>query len=1453
MPRLVVLITAVIFVSPASAGDWPMWRYDSNRSAASPEKLSANLKLVWSREFSPRKQTWDDALNNDLMTYDRVFEPIVADGRMFVGFNDKDKVVALDVATGRELWTFYCDGPVRFPPVAHEGTVLFTSDDGYLYCVDATDGTLKWRKRGGPSNRKALGNQRIISAWPARGGPVVRDGHVYFAASIWPFMGTFIYSLDAKSGEVIWVNDRTGSQYIKQPHSAPSFAGVAPQGAMVATEKYLIVPGGRSVPAVFDRQTGEQKYFHINAGGKGNGGSSVFANEKRFFLHTRLKGMRAFDLESGKKTAFQPNEPVLSGDIGYAALTVEDKHLLQALRVNLKHKKPKKDAKKNSPPPPDPHLIWEVEADATGDLILAGNELVAGGENGVTIIRLPDSDSPPQITRQLETGFKPERLLAANGMLFAVGIDGTISAFGTHGAKQTLAYPSRSAQRDLFEPVHAVIADMLAAAGHAEGYAIWFDPDDDDAKVIEKLGERFKQLTVVDADADFIGRLRTQLDARGTYGPVTAHVAEPASFHAPPYVANMVIVGKETTKAAARSPALAAALYESVRPYGGVMQLRASGGTRQFVMSAFRAMDLPQAEISESDIGVVVRKVGPLPGSASWTHQYGNIANTVKSNDKRVRLPLGVLWFGGPSNVDVLPRHGHGPPEQVIGGRLFIEGMNSLSARDVYTGRLLWKREFGDLGTYDVYYNETYVEDALDPQYGQRHIPGANARGTNFVAADDRVYVVEGSTCHVLSPVTGKSLLRISLPQDDTKAPKEWGFIGVYEDVLVGGIGFANYRTQHDLPFLSDKLLKGNAKGFGSKSFDRAASRALVGFDRRTGKQLWRVDAKHSFWHNGIVAGGGKVFCLDKNPFAIEKALQRRGKAAPTTYRMLAIDHKTGEVAWERSDDVFGTWLAYDQKTDCLLQAGARASDRVLSEVGSGMAIHRASDGSIVWHKPKLKYNGPCILHGDYILTNANSYKESAGAFRILDGEQKMVPHPITGEEQPWKITRAYGCNNVIACENFLTFRSGAAGFYDLQTNSGTGNLGGFKTGCTSNLVVADGVLNAPDYTRTCSCAYQNQTSLGLVHMRELDIWTVNHDASAITKADRIEHIGINFAAPGDRKDDDGTLWLEYPNVAGDSAPLQIDFDGKPRFTERHPATVESQDLPWVFASGVTGIRNVRINMRLGQPIELNKSGIAIDSITDDAEENTQGKMNLTSSDLEFVRDKNDQLVGLRFNRVPIARGSAVKSAYIQFTSDNATSDQTELLIRAEDVGNATTFGKAKHNISSRVLTAQTVVWEPPPWKKSGESTADQRTADIGPLVQAIVNRDDWEPGNSIAFVVSGSGRRVADATGGRDAPGARLVVDAKTVKLRPLPLPQKKYRVRLFFNNSAEPPTDNEFGVVAQGKPVGRSVRIGARSRRTAVRTFEIEIGETLEVGLNVRKGTPTLCGIEMRSVTGP
>ncbi len=1427
MLMLLALCTGILANRDGRATDWPMWRANPQRTAASSGRLPDQLQLIWKRSDSSRQQAWDDPLNLDLMTYDRVFEPIVMDGRLFVGFNDQDKLVAFDTKTGKELWSFFAEGPVRLPPVGWNGHVYFCSDDGRLYCVDASNGQLSWQFRGAPSEQHAIGNQRLTSAWPARGGPVVRDGTVYFAASIWPMMGTFLYALDADTGTVQWVNDSTSFQYIKQPHSAPSFAGVAPQGALVATADALIVPGGRSVPAVFDRQDGTLRYFEINAGGKGTGGSFVTADDRHFYVHTRQKGTRAFLLDTGLKTAFMPNEPVLANGRIYSSELDGDRSVVRAYGA-------------------DHLLLWEIEADGRGDLILAGDQLYAASNDAITVIRLPDENRSAEVTTTIAVEGQVERLLAADDKLFAVTVEGDIIAFGAEASEARRMLSRVSKPFDVDEAGSQAVARLLSA-GDAEGYAFWYGAADDHRVEALASNSPFVQLAVIDDDASVVDRLRRQFDEAGIYGHVTTHHAEPGAFLPPKYVANMVFVGRDVLAMADRG--LLTRLYESVRPYGGVMTLLSDEKTAQLA-SRVRAMNLEQAEVQEIDDGVLVRRVGALPGSADWTHQYGDVANTIKSNDKRVKLPLGILWFGGSSNMDVLPRHGHGPPEQVVGGRLFIQGTNSLSARDVYTGRVLWKREFDDLGTFDVYYDETYENTPLNPQYNQVHIPGANGRGTNYAVTEDGVYIVAGDTCHVLNPATGETIREITLPEDESGAAGQWGYIGIYENILLAGLNFAMYRDRQGLTFPTDEGLRKSRTGFGSKSLDRAASLGLVAFDRHTGEKLWQVKALHSFWHNGIVAGGGRVYCLDRKPQLVEDALKRRGVARPRNYRIAAFDVLTGVLQWEVTDGVFGTWLGYSPTHDLLLHAGAAGSDRLYDEAGQGMAVYKANDGSLRWRKDSLKYAGPCILHNDWIITNANSYNESAGAFRLEDGTQKMIANPLTGELQPWTLTRAYGCNNVIASEHMLTFRSGAAGFYDLLGESGTGNFGGFKSGCTSNLVVAGGVLNAPDYTRTCSCAYQNQTSLAMVHMPELEFWTISPvTAVKSTEESRVKHVGINFGAPGDRRDEEGLLWLEHPPVAGPTAPLFIEVNDDARFFQHHSSTMLDEDYSWILASGVENVSEVTIGLSLAKGVSL-KGGVPVSHADDDAEEKENGDVSLSSSDLKFI---TDELVGVRFNNISLPRGANVHSAFIQFTCDEPSEEPTSLIIAAENTGHAERFTEDGHGITSRAKTSAEVAWSPDAWGRPGRAGDAERTPDLAPLVRAVINRPDWKPGNSLAFFISGRGKRVAVSSrgGGKDA--ARLIMDAEEMSDDDLTQQtSNRYRVRLFF--AAPQHTDDgprQFDVVVQDQHVLKDVMLNptaTASQQSAVHTFDnVEISDSLRIRLTSKQGAPVLSGIEL------
>ena len=165
----------------------------------------------------------------------------------------------------------------------------------------------------------------------------------------------------------------------------------------------------------------------------------------------------------------------------------------------------------------------------------------------------------------------------------------------------------------------------------------------------------------------------------------------------------------------------------------------------------------------------------------------------------------------------------------------------------------------------------------------------------------------------------------------------------------------------------------------------------------------------------------------------------------------------------------------------------------------------------------KEDHRGPAILHGDRIITDRQMCE-------LLTGKLVQRDDPLTGRPVDWIWNRNYGCNTPQASQHLLLFRSGAAGYCDLSNDGGTGNFGGFRSSCTNNLIAAGGVLSVPEYTRTCTCDYQNQTSLALVHMPEVEVWT----EFPLADDKDVRHLALNLGAPGFRRADDGTLWLNY-------------------------------------------------------------------------------------------------------------------------------------------------------------------------------------------------------------------------------------------------------------------------------------------------------------------------------------
>jgi len=183
MRRLVILLIWAISMK-VRATDWPQWRYNAQHTACTEAELPAKLVFHWKRTFSPRRQAWPSPLNQYLMQYDRQFEPVVMDNVMVLAFNDADKVIGIDVKNGKTLWRFFTDGPVRLAPALWKQKAYISCDDGFLYCINIKDGSLIWKFEAAPERRHAIGNRRLISMWPVRGGAVVEDGRVWFSAGI---------------------------------------------------------------------------------------------------------------------------------------------------------------------------------------------------------------------------------------------------------------------------------------------------------------------------------------------------------------------------------------------------------------------------------------------------------------------------------------------------------------------------------------------------------------------------------------------------------------------------------------------------------------------------------------------------------------------------------------------------------------------------------------------------------------------------------------------------------------------------------------------------------------------------------------------------------------------------------------------------------------------------------------------------------------------------------------------------------------------------------------------------------------------------------------------------------------------------------------------------------------------------------------------------------------------
>jgi len=1122
---IVSIFTIVITMGSCldlQAADWPMWRHDAAHSAVSQEQLPDKLYLQWQHQLEKPRRAWADKSNANIY-FDLSYEPVVAGKLIYVGSMNNDSISAYATESGREIWRYFTDGPVRFAPLVYKSKVYAASDDGFLYCLDAEDGALLWRFRAAPRVDKVLGNDRLISRWPVRGAPVIYDNTLYFAASIWAFEGTFIYALDPESGKEIWCNSGSGTDWNTQQHGTPAFAGVCPQGYLAASDKILLVPSGRAVPGGYDRRSGRFLYWHgaSRQFGKGAGGYDVSIASGHF-----LNGHALYQLDTGKGVTKVPEGILTEGTIFHT-----EKNQLRLFSV---------DGKKD--------ILKKNLSVAPGKVFArAGNDLLCGSTDGLVSLVAVSDKKNPEISFQAQVDGPVWQMLAADQKLFVVTQNGGLFCFGAQN-KTSQSYSVSAIPAALPESsVSRAVKDYLATKSDKGGYALLVGSGTDEAISAVTRYSRM-HVVVVDPVATKVSALRQRMHAQGIYGSrVSAVVADPGDAGLPPYMAELIIVDDSV----ALSKAALTRLYECLRPYGGTALLPIR------YASVVKELQLPEVEITALAEFVCLKRQGPLPGSASWTHQYADAGNSVMSHDDLVKPPFGMLWFGGPPNDSILPRHGHGPSPQVVGGRIFIEGENVFRAMDVYTGRLLWERQIESVG---YYYRHT------------GHHPGANEIGSNYLSFPDAVYLTLPDKCLKLDPASGKTLQEFRLPKRSDGMQTHWGFMNASGKYLVVAASPVTIKVPKRSKAPGSKAASIDKKITPKLSFvgihdvivnDRygPSSKEIYVLNRFTGAVIWHTKANYNFRHNAIVLSKDKLFCIDAVTVQKYSYLKQRGLVIKEPPALNAFDLATGKIVWRSQENVFGTWLGYSAEHDLLMQSGSRNRDRSWDDVGKGVSVLHASDGKLLWQDLNLVYGGPLILYHDQFISNGSSGK----GFSLL-----------TGKPLGWRWTRRYGCNTAIASEHLLLFRSSSAAYYDLKNKGGTVNFGGFKSGCTSNMMAADGVLSVPDYTRTCTCSYQNQTSVALIHRPESDAWAAQGNPAE-------GRLGINLGAEGDRLSKDATYWVEYP-LSGSAEVLnhKINID-KGVYFQHHSLLYNPHPKAWITASGVEGAEQIELPVKKGR------------------------------------------------------------------------------------------------------------------------------------------------------------------------------------------------------------------------------------------------------------------------------
>lgn len=180
--------------------------YRSGMGSITGSPVVANGKVIVPSKGNARIYALDE-LNNGTPLWnfslpdannDSIWNSPAVDSGLVLFGSSKNRLYALDLETGREVWNFSAKAPIREgSPCIYNGTVYFGSWDYKLYALNLKNGTKKWEFTTGA----------YIDSSPA-----VAGGKVLFGSD-----DTKFRALDAETGQEIWTCSTIGGYIDSSP------------------------------------------------------------------------------------------------------------------------------------------------------------------------------------------------------------------------------------------------------------------------------------------------------------------------------------------------------------------------------------------------------------------------------------------------------------------------------------------------------------------------------------------------------------------------------------------------------------------------------------------------------------------------------------------------------------------------------------------------------------------------------------------------------------------------------------------------------------------------------------------------------------------------------------------------------------------------------------------------------------------------------------------------------------------------------------------------------------------------------------------------------------------------------------------------------------------------------------------------------------------------------------